>query len=126
MAGTLVIDTLNASSGVLATQNGMTGIAKAWLNISGATPTINGSFNVGSITKNATGDYTVNFSTAMPNANYSISGMLCTGGAGYMVLAGTFAGGATTKTTTQVRINTNDGNSVPATCGNASIIICGN
>ena len=29
MAGTIVVDTITASSGVLATQNGMTGIAKA-------------------------------------------------------------------------------------------------
>lgn len=69
MAGTLTIDTLKASTGVLATQNGMTGIAKAWVNFTGTT-TINGSFNVSSITYNGTGDYTVNFTTAMANANY--------------------------------------------------------
>ena len=72
--GTLAIDTLNASTGVLATQNGMTGIAKAWVNFDGTvtTPsTIRGQFNVTSVTKNGTGDYTVNFTTAMPNANYS-------------------------------------------------------
>jgi hypothetical protein len=75
MAGALTISTLNDSSGVLATQNGMTGIAKAWVNFDGTgTPAIRGSFNVSSITDNGTGDYTVNFTTAMPNANYSISG----------------------------------------------------
>jgi hypothetical protein len=74
MAGALTISTLNNDTGVLATQNGMTGIAKAWVNFDGtvSTPTIRGSFNVGSITKNGTGDYTVNFTTAMPNANYSV------------------------------------------------------
>ena len=75
MAGTLVIDQLKASSGVLATQNGMTGIAKAWVNFQGGAGntagTINGSFNVSSITVNGTGNYTINFTTAMANANYS-------------------------------------------------------
>ena len=71
MAGQLTIDTLKASSGVLSTQNGMTGIAKAWVNFTGSTATINGSFNISSITRNGTGDYTVNFTTAMANANYS-------------------------------------------------------
>ena len=76
MAGTLTIDTLKASSGVLATQNGMTGIAKAWVNFDGVTTTtINSSFNVSSVTRNSTGDYTVNFTTAMANANYSIVAM---------------------------------------------------
>jgi hypothetical protein len=76
MAGQLTIDTLRASSGVLATQNGMTGIAKAWVNFAGSTGTIptNGSFNVSSVTRNATGSYTVNFTTAMPNANYAVGG----------------------------------------------------
>lgn len=71
MAGRVVVSTLNNDTGVLATQNGMTGIAKAWVNFAGASGTINGSFNVSSITVNGTGDYTVNFTTAMPNANYS-------------------------------------------------------
>jgi hypothetical protein len=71
MAGSLTISTLKDSSGVLATQNGMTGIAKAWVNYNGATQTNNSSFNVSSVTRNGTGDYTVNFTTAMANANYS-------------------------------------------------------
>jgi hypothetical protein len=67
MAGQLTIDTLRAGSGVLATQNGMTGIAKAWVNFDGTTSpgTIRGSFNVSSVTRNSTGNYTVNFTTAM-------------------------------------------------------------
>jgi len=73
MAGQLTIDTLRASSGVLATQNGMTGIAKAWVNFAGSTGTVNGSFNVSSVTRNSTGNYTVTFTTAMANANYAIS-----------------------------------------------------
>jgi hypothetical protein len=75
MAGKLVVSTLNNDTGVLATQNGMTGIAKAWVNFNGTgTVAIRDSFNVSSITDNGTGDYTVNFTTAMPNANYAIAG----------------------------------------------------
>jgi hypothetical protein len=71
MAGKLVLSTLNDDTGVLATQNGMTGIAKAWVNFNGTgTVAIRSSFNVSSITDNGTGDYTVNFTTAMPNTNY--------------------------------------------------------
>jgi hypothetical protein len=74
MAGRVVVSTLNNDTGVLATQNGMTGIAKAWVNFNGTgTVAIRDSFNVSSITDNGTGDYTVNFTTAMPNANYSVS-----------------------------------------------------
>jgi hypothetical protein len=73
MAGKVVVSTLNNDTGVLATQNGMTGIAKAWVNFNGTgTVAIRDSFNVSSITDNGTGNYTVNFTTAMPNANYSI------------------------------------------------------
>lgn len=75
MAGTLVIDTLKASSGALATQNGMTGICKAWVYFNGSTASIRGSFNVSSISKTGTGDYTVNFTTALPDANYAVAGM---------------------------------------------------
>jgi hypothetical protein len=72
MAGALTISTLNNDTGVLATQNGMTGIAKAWVNFNGnPSIAIRDSFNVSSMTRNALGDYTVNFTTAMPNANYS-------------------------------------------------------
>jgi len=73
MAGRLVLSTLNDDTGVLNTQNGMTGIAKAWVNFNGVTTaTIRSSFNVSSVTRNGTGDYTVNFTTAMPNANYNV------------------------------------------------------
>jgi hypothetical protein len=71
MAGKVVVSTLNDDTGVLATQNGMTGIAKAWLNYDGTAQSIRGSFNVSSVTYNAAGDYTVNFTTAMANGNYS-------------------------------------------------------
>lgn len=75
MAGTLIIDQLKSASGVLATQNGLTGICKAWVNFNGTgTVSIRDSFNVSSITDNGTGDYTINFTTAMPNLNYAVDG----------------------------------------------------
>ena len=72
--GTLAIDTLNASTGVLATQNGMTGIAKAWVQFTGASggATINQSFNVSSVTVSATGCFLINLTTAMSNINYAV------------------------------------------------------
>lgn len=73
MAGGLTISTLNDSSGVLATQNGMSGICKAWVNYNGVAGAIRASFNVASVTKNGTGDYTVNFTTAMPDTNYGVT-----------------------------------------------------
>ena len=72
-ANALTTDTLNATSGVLATQNGMTGIAKAWIQYDGSTQTINGSFNISSVTYSGTGSYTLNFTTAMANGNYAVS-----------------------------------------------------
>jgi hypothetical protein len=76
MAGRVVVSTLNNDTGVLATQNGMTGIAKAWVNFNGnGTNTIRSSFNVSSITRNSSGDYTVNFTTALPNADYAPMGV---------------------------------------------------
>jgi hypothetical protein len=68
--------TLNAPTGPLVTQNGMTGIAKAWVQFNGSTGAIAGSFNVSSVTVNSTGYYTINFTTAMSNANYSVIGSL--------------------------------------------------
>jgi len=71
MAGKVVVSTLNNDTGVLATQNGMTGIAKAWCNYNGSTQTITNSFNISSVTYNGTANYTFNFTTAMPNATYT-------------------------------------------------------
>jgi hypothetical protein len=70
MAGSLTISTLNNDTGVLASQNGMNGIAKAWVYFNGTTGATVSTFNVSSVTRNSTGLYTVNFSTALPNANY--------------------------------------------------------
>jgi hypothetical protein len=69
------VSTLNAPSGVLATQNGMTGIAKAWVTwTGGSSPAVTASFNVSSITYVSSGLFTINFTTAMANANYMLAG----------------------------------------------------
>ena len=108
--GTINVDTLTASTGVLATQNGMTGIAKAWVNFQGGNGntagTINGSFNVSSITVNGTGDYTANFTTAMPNANYcTVSNVKFTTNAGAsLVFGSSLANFSGNPATTSVRI----------------------
>jgi hypothetical protein len=104
MAGKVVVSTLNNDTGVLATQNGMTGIAKAWVTFDGTgTPAITGSFNVSSITDNGTGDYTVNFTTAMPNTNYAGQVGIGTLGASDGV-GGGYSGA--TRTTSSFRIAT--------------------
>ena len=72
MAGTLTVDTLKASTGVFATQNGMSGLCNAWVSFTGSTAAIRGSFNVSSVTRTSTGIYTNNFTTALPDANYSM------------------------------------------------------
>ena len=89
MAGSLTISTLKDSSGVLATQNGMTGIAKSWVVFDGATgstTTIKASFNVSSVTYTSGGTYVVNFTTAMPSANYAISGSAGWDGTNYLFM----------------------------------------
>lgn len=107
MAGGLTISTLNDSSGVLATQNGMSGIAKAWIRYNGTANTITGSFNIASVTKNGTGDYTLNFSTALPDANYTVVLSMANIAAASIycprVIASTSEGLPTLQTTTQLR-----------------------
>ncbi|CAB4179190.1 hypothetical protein UFOVP1022_47 [uncultured Caudovirales phage] len=124
--GSLAIDTLNASTGVLATQNGMTGIAKAWVNygyISSAI-VINASFNVSSVTRNSTGNWTINFTTAMPNANYCITGGF-EGGTGANTITVYASAGSGSypalKTTTQCQVESNN-----ADFYSGSIIFIGN
>lgn len=68
--GTIACDTLTASTGVLASQNGMTGIAKAWVRFTGSNGSVLSSFNVSSVTRGGVGTYAINFTTAMVDANY--------------------------------------------------------
>ena len=105
MAGALTISTLNNDTGVLATQNGMNGIAKAWVNFNGTgTVAIRESMNVSSITDNGTGNYTINFTTAMPNANYSAVLGGGAGGANSDVVVQEAYGGGTLRSTTQLKV----------------------
>jgi len=115
MAGKLTISTLNDSSGVLATQNGMTGIAKAWVNFAGSSGTIAGGFNVSSITRTATGNYTINFTTAMPNANYVVCGTAQNNGAGTAAIVpngGSGSASVLTTTTAPIALWTTQGSGV--------------
>ena len=96
----LVVDTLT---------NQDTQLCKAWVNFNGTdTVAIRGSYNVSSITDNGTGDYTVNFTTAITDANYGVSLVTSlftvTNSAVALRIYGTATGGATTKTTTALRI----------------------
>ena len=107
MAGQITISTLKDDAGVLATQNGMTGIAKAWVNFNGTgTVAIRDSFNVSSITDNATGNYTINFTTAMPNANYVATMSIAAPdiGNGVVVKSPSVTGTPDLKSTTQLQI----------------------
>ena len=128
MAGKLTISTLNDSSGVLATQNGMTGIAKAWVNFVGSSAAINGSFNVSSITRNGTGDYTINYTTAMPNTNYAAmvtgQGQAGNGGSQWVGMIYQPTGGIYSTTQTRFLFG-NSANGVPADAATACIAILG-
>jgi hypothetical protein len=106
MAGSLTISTLNNDTGVLATQNGMTGICKAWLSYNGVTTTILGSFNVSSVTRNGVGNYTVNFTTAMSNSNYAITTFVRSTDttAGFTNVNGLNAGSDSVKTTSALQV----------------------
>ena len=130
---TATVTTLKASSGPLATQNGMDGICKAWVNFDGVTGsgnTIYGSYNVSSITKNGTGDYTMNFTTALSNTYYSYAGV-ATFGQSNSTATGRYVcpyGGSYPfgMATTSLRFLTVYAvNSGTQDCGFINIIVCG-
>jgi len=109
MAGQLTIDTLRASTGVLATQNGMTGIAKAWVNFAGATGTVNSSFNVSSVTRTATGAYTINLTTAVPNTNFATASSFVLGAGNTAVI---YENSSSARTTSTYLLCANSGGTV--------------
>lgn len=103
---------------------------KAWVNFDGTgTPTINDSFNVSSITDNGTGDFTLNFTNALKDANYSVlpgqTAATAANEGGSCKVAGTLAGGATLKTTTQLRIQCYSSTTVLADYKEISVHIFG-
>jgi hypothetical protein len=118
MAGQLTVDTLRAGSGVLATQNGMTGIAKAWISFNMSTGAIRSSFNVSSISKTTTGQYVVNLTTAMPDANYSVVGTTATSSTSFA------STGTVVNSTSQVAISCFNSGFTDAVY--SYLIVCGN
>ena len=106
-----LVNTADTSGIIKVQSNGVTTNALAWVNFNGTgTVAIRSSYNVSSITDNATGDYTVNFTTALSDANYCFTAGTTGNSSGNItrtvVVKGTDAGGATTKTTTAVAIQT--------------------
>lgn len=90
MAGTVVADTFKSSTTSPPAFQNTNGtaigtLARAWVQFTGSTGSINASFNVSSVTRNGTGDYTVTFTNAMSDANYSkvLSGSATSGGLNY-------------------------------------------
>lgn len=129
MAGALTISTLNDSSGVLATQNGMTGVAKAWVSFQGASGTVLAGFNMSSVTRNSTGVYTLNFTTAMANANYAVTGIPSGGypNSGFVVNvnSATQYGSPVIKTTSACQIFTGDYAANPRDFGEVYVAVLG-
>jgi hypothetical protein len=103
---------------------------RAWVNFDGArneadtgassngsNVLIRASGNVSSVLKNGTGDYTITFTTAMPDANYSVSGItvgqqeIGNWQFGQVQIRGSFASGASARTSTGCRFYTSQSSS---------------
>lgn len=71
---TTTLQSTNISDGTnsTSTTNAVRGSAKAWVNFSGSTGVVNGSFNVSSITRSSAGVYVMNITTALANTNFSL------------------------------------------------------
>jgi hypothetical protein len=100
----------NSGYGSIATAYG----CRAWVNFNGTTNvggfcTIRASGNVSSVADNGAGDYTVNFTNALPDANYAAVvtnvGLAASDTRRNSVIAGAEATGATTMSTTAIRVN---------------------
>ena len=50
------------------------GLCRAWVNFTGSSAAINGSYNISSVTRASTGHWTINLTTAMANTGYSLCG----------------------------------------------------
>jgi hypothetical protein len=107
MAGRLTVSTLNNDTGVFATQNAISGIAKAWVNFTGGS-TIRAAFNVSSVTKNSNGFYTLNFTTVMDDTNYVVITNSGSPNSGSYETSGVYTPSNSsygTKTTSAVQVN---------------------
>jgi hypothetical protein len=113
------ITPLRMREGFNATGSAPVYACRAWVNFNGNTSpgTIRASGNVSSVTRNADGDYTINFATAIQDANYCVlgtttqfDGPTSDVNPGTVTVAGSLSGGATLKSTTQLRICIGFGN----------------
>jgi hypothetical protein len=111
MASELRVNTLKDAAGnnSIATSVVASGSAKAWVNFNGtSTVAIRASNNVSSITDNGSGDYTANFTSAITDANYAVTTgftpYTSTNFTTYGAIHGSAASGATTKTTSAIRV----------------------
>ena len=111
MASELRVNTLKDAAGnnSIATSVVASGSAKAWVNFNGtSTVAIRASNNVGSITDNGSGDYTANITSAITDANYAVTTgftpYTSTNFTTYGAIHGSAASGATTKTTSAIRV----------------------
>mgnify|MGYP000439092902 CR=1 FL=1 len=111
MASELRVNTLKDAAGnnSIATSVVASGSAKAWVNFNGtSTVAIRASNNVASITDNGSGDYTANFTSAITDANYAVTTgftpYTSTNFTTYGAIHGSAASGATTKTTSAIRV----------------------
>ena len=105
---TLKADTIQSTGGGAATLTNQTA-AKAWVNFNGtSTVAIRASNNVASVTDNGTGDYTANFTSAITDANYAVTTgftpYTTTNFTTYGAIYGDASTGATTKTTSAIRL----------------------
>ena len=131
MAGKVVVSTLNNDTGVLATQNGMTGIPKAFVffTLDVGVITLRQSFNVSSVTIVTTGTYDINLTTAMSSNAYPVVGNVNSGGSSTLGTAPTYNDrqcSASPTTTTQCRLIS--GQTVTTNLYNTfwnSVIVCG-
>jgi len=111
MASELRVNTLKDAAGnnSVATSVVASGSAKAWVNFNGtSTVAIRASNNVASITDNGSGDYAANFTSAITDANYAVTTgftpYTSTNFTTYGAIHGSAASGATTKTTSAIRV----------------------
>jgi hypothetical protein len=70
---TLVAQTISNGTVSTSSENVIRGSARAWVNFTGSTAAIRGSYNISSVTRSAAGRWTINFTNAMANADYAVT-----------------------------------------------------
>jgi N-methylhydantoinase B/oxoprolinase/acetone carboxylase alpha subunit len=113
---TLVAQTISDGTNSTSSTNCIQGSAKAWVNFTGSSGSVNASYNVSSVTRSSTGLYVVNFTNALTDANYGVTFGICGGTSAFgtnaafvgSVIAVSQYGAPNNKTTTACQIGTND------------------